>query len=143
MFSNKLVEKAIATQSAGAQKGFIHGHPMKNLSAFQILLLSLLQADGDVNLINKKFRGPLRCSVKETQPHFLLTDGSYFLQAYFTEQSYTQFRNENSSLRVTDLKDVMVQINKWSIELVYNTSNDKGASSFTSYAGVEMRMIVH
>ena len=37
----------------------------------------------------------------------------------------------------------MVQINKWSIELVYNTSNDKGASSFTSYAGVEMRMIVH
>lgn len=106
MFTNKLVEKASAAQAA--QKGFIHGHSMKTLSAFQILLLSLLEADGDINLLNKKFRGPLRCSVKETQPHFLLTDGSYFLQAYFTEQSYKQFREENSSLRVTDLKDVMV-----------------------------------
>lgn len=66
MFSNKLVDKAIATQTAGAQKGSIQGHSMKTLSAFQILLLSLLQSDGDVNLLNKKFRGPLRCSVKET-----------------------------------------------------------------------------
>ena len=31
----------------------------------------------------------------------------------------------------------MVQINKWSIELVGN------ADSFTSYQGVEMKMIIH
>lgn len=89
--------------------------------------------------MQKKFKGPLRCSVKETTPYFLITDGSYFLSAYFTEKSYKQFREENSSLRVTDLQDVMVQINKWTIELI-GSSN---IQTFTSYAGVEMRMIIH
>jgi hypothetical protein len=85
----------------------------------------------------KKFKGPLRCSVKETYPNFLITDGSYFISAYFTQASYKQFRKENSSLKVTDLQDIMVQINKWSIELV-------GSSDcFTSYAGIEMKMIIH
>lgn len=87
--------------------------------------------------IPKKFKGALRCSVKETSPNFLITDGSYFVSAYFTEQSYKQFRKENSKLRVTDLKDIMVQINKWSIELVGDSS------CFTSYGGIEMKMIIH
>jgi hypothetical protein len=56
----------------------------KKLSAFQTLLLALLDADGDNSKLPKKFRAPLRCSVKETQPHFLLTDGSFFISAYFT-----------------------------------------------------------
>lgn len=61
---------------------------LKGLSAFQILLISLLEANGDMEKIPKKFKGPLRCSVKETQPNFLLTDGSYFISGYFTEKSY-------------------------------------------------------
>ena len=136
MFTSKLIDKA-----GGAKQQT--SVPLKGLSAFQILLVSLLQYDGDFKQLPKKFRGPLRCSVKETQPNFLLTDGSYFIQAYFTEESYKQFRDENSSLRVMDLKDVMVQINKWEIELVYSSSADKSMSSFTSYAGIEMRMIIH
>jgi len=85
----------------------------------------------------KKFRSALRCSVKETCPNFLLTDGSYFISAYFTPESYSQFRKENGSLRVTDLKDIMVQINKWTVEL------SASSNTFTSYAGVEMKMIIH
>lgn len=33
----------------------------------------------------------------------------------------------------------MVQINKWTIELIGSSSQQ----TFTSYAGVEMRMIIH
>lgn len=113
------------------------GFPTKGLSAFQILLSSIIEANGDMDKMPKKFKGALRCSVKETSPNFLVTDGSYFISAYFTEESYKNFRKENSSLRVTDLQDIMVQINKWTIELV--GCND----CFTSYAGVEMRMIIH
>lgn len=113
------------------------GFPTKGLSAFQILLSSIIEANGDMDKMPKKFKGALRCSVKETSPNFLVTDGSYFISAYFTEESYKNFRKENSSLRVTDIQDIMVQINKWSIELV--GCND----CFTSYAGVEMRMIIH
>ena len=75
--------------------------------------------------------------MKETYPNFLVTDGSYFISAYFTPESYKKFRKENASLRVTDLQDIMVQINQWTIELVGN------ASTFTSYGGLEMKMIIH
>ena len=81
----------------------------------------------------------MRCSVKETQPHFLLTDGSFFISAFFTADSYKQFRANNSNVRVIDLKDVMVLIKKWSVELSYS----KDENNFTSYAGVEMRMVIH
>ena len=113
------------------------------MSAFQILLRCLLEAGGDMEKVPKKFKGALRCSVKETFPFFLITDGSYFISAYFTEKSYKQFRGENSSLRVTDLQDIMVQINKWTIELVGVTADSKEDQTFTQYAGVEMRMIIH
>lgn len=79
------------------------GFTTKGLSAFQILLSSIIEANGDMDKMPKKFKGALRCSVKETSPNFLVTDGSYFISAYFTEDSYKQFRKENSSLRVTDL----------------------------------------
>ena len=88
-------------------------------------------------MVPKKFRGPLRCSVKETMPNFLVTDGSFFISAYFTPDSYKDFRKQNASLRVTDLNDIMVQINKWSIELAGNSDH------FTSYNGIEMKMIIH
>lgn len=61
---------------------------LKGLSAFQILLKSLIDANGDMDKMQKKFKGPLRCSVKETYPNFLITDGSYYISAYFTEKSY-------------------------------------------------------
>jgi hypothetical protein len=79
------------------------GFTSKGLSAFQILLSSMIEAHGDMDKIPKKFKGALRCSVKETSPNFLVTDGSYFISAYFTEDSYKQFRSENGALRVTDL----------------------------------------
>lgn len=122
---------------ASAPKPDVPQPDPKNLSAFQILMISMLEADGDMSKMPKKFKGPLRCSVRETSPNFLITDGSYFLSAYFTPESYAYFRRKNGSIRVTDLQDIMIQINKWSIEL------DGNSNTFTSYAGVEMKMIIH
>jgi hypothetical protein len=118
----------------------VTGFSTKGLSAFQCLLSSIIEANGDMDKMPKMYKRALRVSVKETSPNFLVTDGSYFISAYFTEESYKQFRKENSSLRVTDLQDIMVQIDKWSIELVSITGS---ADVFTSYAGVEMRLIIH
>jgi hypothetical protein len=100
---------------------------------------NILEANGIFHNMPKRFRGALRCSVKETNPNFLVTDGSYFISAYFTPESYKQFRKENASLRVTDLQDIMVQINQWTIELEYDPQN----TCFTSYTGLEMKMIIH
>ena len=61
------------------------GPSPKTLSAFQILLLAILEAKGDMNRMPGKFKGPLRCSVKEITPNFLITDGRYFICAYFAK----------------------------------------------------------
>lgn len=117
-----------------ASNGKEDNSPAK-LSAFQILLQNLLAVDGQFDKMPKKFRGPLRCSIKETNPSFIVTDGSYFISAYFTPESYKQFRKANSSIRVTDLQDIMVQINKWTLEITKS-------NNFTSFNGLEMKMVI-
>jgi hypothetical protein len=67
-----------------------------------------------------------------------LTDGSYFVQGHFTPESYAQFRKDNENLRATDLQDIMLKVVKWKAELIRTTDED----SFTSYDGVEMRLVI-
>jgi hypothetical protein len=54
-------------------------------SAFKILLTEMLNANGDWSKIPKDYRKPLKCFVKESYPYFLVTDGYFFLQTYFTK----------------------------------------------------------
>ena len=80
---------------------------------------------------------PIRCSVKEISPNFLINDGNFMISAYFTPSSYKQFRKENGGLKVSDLKDAIVQLNKWRVELV-----QAPVDGFTQYGGIEMRLII-
>ena len=50
---------------------------------------------GDQSKFPKAFTKAIRVSVKEVSPNFLITDGQYYMSAYFTEKSYKQFRKEN------------------------------------------------
>ena len=42
-------------------------------------------------------------------------------------------------MKVTELRDYMITIDSWTLELVKVSAND----SFTSYAGLEMRLIIN
>lgn len=88
MFSAKQLETIGFTANLKKDTSSQLSYETKGLSAFQILLSSLLSSNGNMTDMPKKFKGALRCSVKETSPNFLITDGSYFVSAYFTEQSY-------------------------------------------------------
>lgn len=63
-------------------------------SAFKILFSEMLseKANGDWNLVPKEYRKPLKCYVKESTPYFLVTDGYFFVQAYFTKEAIEDFR---------------------------------------------------
>ena len=114
-------------------------HPNVHHSCFKTLLFALLDAKGDLLKINKKYKGPLKCAIKETYPNLLLTDGSYFISAYLTKEAYDRFKQKCGKFGLSQLRDWMLKVNKWSLELAQvNTSE-----VFTSYQNLEMRLIIY
>jgi hypothetical protein len=82
--------------------------------------------------------------VKQSYPRFLISDGSYFVQAYITKQAFDTLKEstkdkDGKSQNITDLVDKVIILNKWTVEMQQTNS----AENFTSYAGLEMRIIVH
>eukprot|EP00351_Strombidinopsis_sp_SopsisLIS2011_P002362 CAMPEP_0116871662 /NCGR_PEP_ID=MMETSP0463-20121206/2134_1 /TAXON_ID=181622 /ORGANISM="Strombidinopsis sp, Strain SopsisLIS2011" /LENGTH=71 /DNA_ID=CAMNT_0004510551 /DNA_START=68 /DNA_END=283 /DNA_ORIENTATION=+ len=67
--------------------------------------------------MNKKFKGPFKCGVKEINSSFLVSDGSYFVEAYFTREAFDTYMKEDGKNKVTDLQGFMLLIDKWSLEL--------------------------
>ena len=47
---------------------------------------------GDYTKLSKDYRKPLKCYVKESYPYFLITDGFFYVQAYFTKEALDEFR---------------------------------------------------
>ncbi len=110
------------------------------MSAFKTLLVEMLGHEGVFEKINAKMRNNcIKCFVKETTPHFLISDGSFFIRACFTEEAYSLFKEKYPGINITDLKDKIIVIDKWSLEFREVNS----AEVFTSYGNIELRLIVH
>lgn len=64
----------------------------KTMSAFKTLLLKMLEVEGDFTKIQESIKSScIKCFVKETYPKFLISDGSYFMAAYFSKDSLEKF----------------------------------------------------
>ena len=117
------------------------GKPQKQpaiQSAFKTLLVKFLQANADMLKLPSKYHVPIKCSVEKSSPNFLITDGLFFIGGYFTQEALDKHKARNG-VAVENLKGFLIDLNKWSLELVVNSSTD----IFTSYAGLELRMIIH
>ena len=125
---------APSTKTISAKKDYKH-------SAFKTLLNELLLKNGDFSKINEKIRNSkIKCWVKETYPRFLVSDGSFFMSAYFTEDCYQKcHQGKEININLTDLNDGLILVTKWAVELTKVNS----AEEFTSYGGLEMRLIIH
>lgn len=86
------------------------------------------------NIPNK----PLKCYVWQSFPYFLVTDGYFYVQCYFTKKAIDQFHQKHNNLNITDLKHRVIRINEWTLEM--NKVNS--ANVFTSYGGLECRLVV-
>lgn len=80
----------------------------------------------------------IKCYVKESFPHFLVTDGYFYVSCYFTKKAIDEFHSKFSSVNITDLRSRVIIINDWTLEM--NRVNS--ATSFTSYGGMEVKLIV-
>ena len=65
-----------------------------------------------------KYHCPIKCSVKESKPDFLvLTDGIFYLGGYLTKEAL-EAHKKNSGIALENLQGFLLDLNKWSLELV-------------------------
>jgi Telomere-binding protein beta subunit (TEBP beta) len=108
-------------------------------SAFKQLFTEILAQGGDFSKVSKDLKKPLKTYVKESYPFFLVTDGYFFVQAYFTKEAVAEFKAKFGNVNITELHDRVVVLNNWSLEMRRVNS----AETFTSYANLEIRLVVH
>ena len=109
-------------------------------SAFKTLYTQMIQNGGDYDALPRDLlRKDLQVFVKETKPYFLVSDSFFYVPAYFTQAAITEYQSKFPQVNVLDLDGKVIVITRWSLELRRVNS----AEVFTSYAGVECRLVVH
>lgn len=108
-------------------------------SAFKQLYSEMLNQGGDFSKVSKDLKKPLKTYVKESYPFFLVTDGYFFVQAYFTKEAVAEYKAKFGNVNITDLHDRVIVLNSWTLEIRKVNS----AEVFTSYGNLEIRLIVN
>jgi hypothetical protein len=110
------------------------------MSAFKKLFTDIINADGDASKLNKDLsKQMLKVFVKETSPYFLVSDSFFYVPAYFTQAALDEYKKKFANVELNDLNAKVILISNWSLELKRVDSN----AVFTSYAGVEVRLVIH
>jgi hypothetical protein len=111
---------------------------MSQESAFKLLYSEVFKNGGDVGKVMGKMHNQIKCYVKESFPYFLVADNYFYIPCYFTKKAVDQFKAKTPNVNITDLKREVIIIQDWSLELAQVNS----ANVFTSYAGVELKLVV-
>jgi len=106
------------------------------MSAFKSLVIDVFSNGCDTSKVSGKGKN-INCYVKESYPHFLVSDGHHYMAAYFTKGAIDAFKSKGNT-NITDLKSRVISISDWGLEVVRVNSQDV----FNSYAGFEVRLIV-
>ena len=110
------------------------------MSAFKTLFTDMVNAGGDSSKMSKEHtKQMLKVYVKETSPYFLVSDSFFYVPAYFTKAAMDEFSKKFHNVKINDLGEKVILISNWSLELKRVDSN----AVFTSYAGLEVRLIIH
>lgn len=109
------------------------------MSAFKQLFTQMIAAGGDESKLPADLRKKdLQVFVKESKPYFLVSDSYFYVPAYFTPAALTEFKQKFAQTTLEELETKVIVITKWSLEL-----RKAEPTVFTSYAGLECRLIVH
>jgi hypothetical protein len=105
----------------------------------------MINSGGNLTSVQNSFKDStgkvkkIKCFVKEAFPFFLVTDNHFYVPCYFTKRAVDDFKSKHSGVNITDLKSKVVEIGDWSLEMATADSS----SNFTSYAGIEIRLVVN
>jgi len=77
----------------------------------------MINGGGDFSKCKEYQSKQLKLFVKESFPHFLVSDGNYYVPAYFTKKAVDDFKAKNSGVNITDLKSKVIDVMSWSLEM--------------------------
>jgi len=110
------------------------------MSAFKKVFTDLINVDGDFSKLSKDVtKQMLKVFVKEVSPYFLVSDSYFYVPAYFTQDALNDFAKKFPNIKLDGLENKVVLISNWTLEIKRVDSQ----AVFTSYAGLEVRLIVH
>lgn len=107
-------------------------------SALKQLVSEMFQNAGDFSKTPSNLRKKLTLYVKESYPHFLVSDNYHYCSLYFTKKAVEEFKSRSSD-NIVDLRTRVITLTDWSLEMVRVDSSN--SQHFTSYGGFEVRMI--
>lgn len=109
-------------------------------SAFKQLYNEMFKAGGDSSKLPKNLtKQLLKVFVKESHPYFLVSDSYFYVPCYFTSAAVAEFKDKHPSISISDLSGNVILITSWSLEMKRVDSSHV----FSSYAGLEVRLIVN
>jgi type IV secretory pathway component VirB8 len=107
------------------------------MSSFKKLYTDVISSGFDTKKVQKATGNrDLIVYVKESYPYFLVTDNYYFVRLYFTKKAVDSFKSQFKNANIVDLKSKTIKVKDWDIEM-------SKSSSFTSYGGVEIKLIAN
>jgi len=99
----------------------------------------MIKNGGDFSKLSESIpKKQIKCFVKESFPHFLVTDNFFYVACYFTKKVVDDFKAKYPNVNITDLKSKVIIITDWTLEM----SHVNSADVFTSYGGIEIKLIV-
>lgn len=110
------------------------------MSAFKTLFTDMVNNGGDYSRLSKDMtKQQIKVFVKETSPYFLISDSYFYVPAYFTKAALDEFAKKYHNIKHSDLNEKVILISNWTLEMKKVDSS----AVFTSYHGIEVRLIVH
>ena len=110
---------------------------MSTKSAFKALFTEMVSNNGNFDKVQAQYKKAIKCFVKESFPHFLISDGYFFVPAHFTKEAVKEYKEKSGGIPIVDLADKVIVLNKWHLE-----ARKAGNNAIGSYDGVEVRLIV-
>jgi len=113
---------------------------MAQASAFKQLYTDMINSGGNsAKCDSAATKKQIKCFVKESFPHFLVTDNHFYVPMYMTKKCVDGFKSGHSNVNISDLKSKVVVLTDWTLQMAKVNSADV----FTSYGGIEIKLIVN
>jgi len=80
----------------------------------------------------------MRLFITEFIPSIHVSDGHNFIEAIFTKEAINEFRKYYSHVRFSSLKDKIIYISKWKLEI----SGADSKKLFNSYQNLSIKLVI-
>ena len=80
----------------------------------------------------------LYVSIVEILPHIIVSDGHETIEAIFTKESINDLRRSHGSLGLSKLRDKVIHVTQWSLQVDYADSTKE----YFSYKNVTIRLVI-